>query len=505
MQGMESVLQQPSAPAAVEPIPTPVDVSVAPGVKFEPGQQPKNLAGEISAPNLEASVSADNSVPAYAPGASEVFPSDQTPVASPPSSPSGKKFKSSKTTSSASGNCQPRVENWTKTCVEAGYPESFTGKITGETRTVCPDNELQDVWIANSCAPPEEASATTAAAPPTAEATTDVVLPTTSASTAVAAPVPVQASAPKAVVRTNTVSSTARADASCGPANGLATNSAPAVDLCVFGDASEVSGDGPWRWNCKGLSGGMTVSCAAPVSAAAVAAKTSAPVYAPSTDKVPPAAAVAEDGLCGSSDGMGVDHAPSSNLCAKGAVSRVNGSGPWTWACSGQNGGAAAACSAARKVDGVCGAAGRTGSDQMPMHDLCTAGYASAVTGEGPWNWTCSGLYGGSPATCSAAPKQDAVCGNASLSGHHEAPHDNLCSVGTPGSVHGSGPWSWNCNGSNGGSPVSCTGPMSINGMCGNANGVAVVKAPSTELCAHGHGTALAATVAIHKAAQRQS
>lgn len=485
-QGMKSVLQQPStgkpvklqapqlqqdgtlAPTTATANPTViapavVDAPTPPGVTYEPGQQPKNLGGtsSVSAPDISA-----------APMAS----SDGGGTIS--TAPSGKKskVKTSSDGMEATPGCQPHVDNWTKTCVDAGYPDTFTGKITGETRTVCPDNSLQDVWIANSCAPPEEGGATTATAP------TGAVSNDTS---------PLENAQATAIARNSKV----RADASCGAANGLAANAAPVSDLCTFGDASEVSGDGPWRWNCKGLSGGMTVSCAAPVSASAAAAiKASNQTIAPTKAEKPTAASAAEDGLCGSSDGMGTDRAPSANLCVKGIASRVNGSGPWTWACSGENGGQAAACTASRKVDGVCGSAGKTGSDQMPSNDLCTAGYASAVTGDGPWNWTCSGLYGGNPASCSAAPKKDAVCGSASLNGHRETPKDNLCSVGDPGMVHGSGPWTWNCNGINAGSPVSCTGPLSISGICGNANGVAASHAPSDELCSHGTPTRVTGT-----------
>ena len=196
-----------------------------------------------------------------------------------------------------------------------------------------------------------------------------------------------------------------------------------------------------------------------------------------------------EDGICGASDGVGVDHPPASNLCAKGVASRVNGVGPWTWACSGINGGQASACTAPKKTDGICGAAGSSGVDEMPMNDLCSAGFASAVTGDGPWNWTCSGLYGGVAATCSASPKRAAVCGSASLSGHKDTPHDNLCSVGQATSVHGGGPWNWTCNGLNGGSSVACQGAVSGNGICGASNGVAVSGPPSEGLCMHGNAT----------------
>jgi hypothetical protein len=37
-----------------------------------------------------------------------------------------------------------------------------------------------------------------------------------------------------------------------------------------------------------------------------------------------------------------------------------------------------------------------------PTSNLCNAGTASAVTGTGPWNWTCAGSNGGTTANCSA-------------------------------------------------------------------------------------------------------
>ncbi len=52
------------------------------------------------------------------------------------------------------------------------------------------------------------------------------------------------------------------------------------------------------------------------------------------------------DGSCGSSNGQTFTTAPTSNLCSAGTTSTVNGSGPWSWTCNGQNGGTDASCSA---------------------------------------------------------------------------------------------------------------------------------------------------------------
>lgn len=344
------------------------------------------------------------------------------------------------------GPCVPQTSNWTKTCVEAGYPQNYAGQIHGETRTTCPTGGLQDVWVSNTCSPPEGSGADAALTSPS------------------------QNTAP---------SSTQVVDASCGPSNGLAVAARPVYDLCAEGIATSVAGNGPWHWNCQGTGGGMTVSCAAPVSATA----TQTPVAASSQSSASPSA---EDAVCGPSNGVVTDRAPVNGLCAKGAFSKVNGNGPWTWACSGTNGGRPAACNAPKIIDGVCGAANGSGSDQMPMAGLCEAGYASAVTGSGPWAWTCSGINGGQATTCSAEPRMNAVCGPASLSGHSSTPVNALCSVGQPSNVAGAGPWSWTCSGTNGGASVNCQAQVSQNGVCGLAHGTSVTEAPADNLCSNG-------------------
>jgi hypothetical protein len=53
-------------------------------------------------------------------------------------------------------------------------------------------------------------------------------------------------------------------------------------------------------------------------------------------------------------------------------------------------------------VDGACGAANGVAVSAAPTADLCTSGTASAVTESGPWTWRCNGSQGGSSASCSA-------------------------------------------------------------------------------------------------------
>ena len=53
-------------------------------------------------------------------------------------------------------------------------------------------------------------------------------------------------------------------------------------------------------------------------------------------------------------------------------------------------------------INGECGPADGGTFPSAPTTNLCSAGTPSAVTGSGPWTWTCEGLNGGSDASCSA-------------------------------------------------------------------------------------------------------
>ena len=87
--------------------------------------------------------------------------------------------------------------------------------------------------------------------------------------------------------------------------------------------------------------------------------------------------------------------------------------------------------------------------------DLCSVGIASAVSGEGPWSWNCAGVNGGEPASCSTSTEQgegtDGKCGNANGKSFTSEPTDNLCSAGEASEISGDGPWTWSCAGVDGG------------------------------------------------------
>jgi hypothetical protein len=63
-------------------------------------------------------------------------------------------------------------------------------------------------------------------------------------------------------------------DGACGSANGKDATRAPSGSLCTSGDATPVSGSGPWDWSCKGIGGGKTSACSAPLLSAFYVATT---------------------------------------------------------------------------------------------------------------------------------------------------------------------------------------------------------------------------------------
>ncbi len=125
------------------------------------------------------------------------------------------------------------------------------------------------------------------------------------------------------------------------------------------------------------------------------------------------------NGQCNSSyNGQYLNSKPTSSLCTKGSASSVGGNGstssPWSWTCSGSDGGSAASCKAYQKktpVDGECNSQynGQTLTEIPPTGGLCTVGTESAISGNGstsnPWTWTCDGIDGGNSKTCSTTKK----------------------------------------------------------------------------------------------------
>jgi hypothetical protein len=61
-------------------------------------------------------------------------------------------------------------------------------------------------------------------------------------------------------------------------------------------------------------------------------------------------------------------------------------------------------------INGQCGPENSMTTNIQPTGDLCNAGLASAISGSGPWNWTCDGINGGRPAYCATLQPQSGGC-----------------------------------------------------------------------------------------------
>ncbi len=88
---------------------------------------------------------------------------------------------------------------------------------------------------------------------------------------------------------------------------------------------------------------------------------------------------IALNGVCGASNGGSFSTAPSSGLCSYGTASSVGGSGPWSWTCTGQNGGVTADCSA--QASSQSGAVQLAKTGQTACYD--ESGTVTSCTGTG--------------------------------------------------------------------------------------------------------------------------
>ena len=207
------------------------------------------------------------------------------------------------------------------------------------------------------------------------------------------------------------------------------------------------------------------------------------------------------NGACGSANGTNVSSAPTSNLCSAGSATTPTGTGPWIWTCNGGNGGTNDTSCYANKtvtrIDAACGSANGSTVSSAPTANLCAAGSATEPTGSGPWSWSCIGIGGGRSVIGCYANRAivpiDGACGSAKGTTVSSVPTTNLCSAGSATTRTGSGPWYWNCIGSNGGTnDSSCYANKAatpINGTCGSAKGTTLSSQPTANLCAAGSAT----------------
>jgi len=68
-------------------------------------------------------------------------------------------------------------------------------------------------------------------------------------------------------------------------------------------------------------------------------------------------------------------------------------------------------------VNGSCGTTNGGTFNVLPGTNLCASGTVSAISGLGPWQWQCVGLYGGTTANCMANISTYTVTGSAGANG----------------------------------------------------------------------------------------
>ena len=298
----------------------------------------------------------------------------------------------------------------------------------------------------------------------------------------------------------------------CGSSNGQILTTAPAVNLCGLGSASAVNGSGPWTWSCAGVNGGTTANCSVNIQTYTVTpAVSSGGTISPASrivshgntasftvspdmgytasisgacggsivDNVYTTRAITgscnetvtfiSNGACGSSNGQILTATPA-ELCSVGTASSVTGSGPWTWSCTGVNGGTTASCSANIQTYTVTPAVS-SGGTISPASRTVTHGSTASFAVYNNYGYTasvsgnCGGTISGYIYTTGVITDNctenvifigNGVCRNLSGQILTAAPAE-LCSVGTASSVSGSGPWAWTCSGVNGGTTASCS------------------------------------------------
>lgn len=110
-----------------------------------------------------------------------------------------------------------------------------------------------------------------------------------------------------------------------------------------------------------------------------------------------------------------------------------------------------------KPVHGICSGASNNIPTFTAPTNLCTSGTPSVVTDRGDrFTWSCGGVNGGNNISCEAPKKINAICGPNNNTIVTTKPTNNLCTVGNPTTVAGNNPYSWTCQGINGGDSVSC-------------------------------------------------
>jgi uncharacterized repeat protein (TIGR02543 family) len=182
----------------------------------------------------------------------------------------------------------------------------------------------------------------------------------------------------------------------CGSSAGGTTTSAPAGNFCLDGTAGIVSGSGPWSWSCSGIKGGSDALCSSNIQSYSL------------TFAAGPGGTVS-----GNASQIVNFGASATEISAVAAIGYhfVNWTGTAGFVTTASNPLTIATVAAAQNitanfapdpVNGICGASNGGVFRTAPTTGFCAAGNGSAVSGSGPWSWSCLGVNGGGTVNCSA-------------------------------------------------------------------------------------------------------
>ena len=215
------------------------------------------------------------------------------------------------------------------------------------------------------------------------------------------------------------------------------------------------------------------------------------------------------DGVCGGDSGSTLAATAPTNLCTAGTASAVTGSGhPWSWTCTGSNGGSTASCSATIQTYSLT--FNTDGNGTLSGNVSQTVDYSGTsepvtATPNGGYsflNWTGTNGFVTStanPLTLNNVTSSQIITANFSATPVNGAcGTDNgqtltamaptkLCATGNPSAVGGSGhPWTWTCDGSNGGSTTSCSATIQTYTLTFNTDGNGTLSGTTSQTIDYG-------------------
>ena len=150
------------------------------------------------------------------------------------------------------------------------------------------------------------------------------------------------------------------------------------------------------------------------------------------------------------------------NTCSAGTFKDTADSGTHDkWSCEGRYEGATVFCQKGIAVNGFCSG----------YKDTCSKGTWADGTDTGThYKWSCSGVHGGSTAQC-----QSAIVNNGNtptpVNGACNSLVANACSAGSFTDVSDTpSKYKWKCTGLDGGTDASCQMTKPVNGTCGTTD-----------------------------------